>query len=199
MGAFDSLFGTKDPSKDAMKYLNKIPGETSPYYNPYIDLGQKQIPGLEKQYSDLMNDPAAIMNKIGGGYQQSPGFQFALKQALQGGNNAAAAGGMAGSPQHEQQNMQTATDLGNQDFYNYLNHALGLYGQGLQGSQGLFNTGYNASSSYADLLANNLASQANLKYAGDANQNTARSGLWGGLLGAGSEFGTAYGMNHGWF
>jgi hypothetical protein len=191
MGFFDSLFGTSDPSKGAMKYLDKIPGMAQNAYNPYIQAGNRQLPGLEEQYGQLMNDPGGRMNQIGAGYQQSPGFQFALQQALQGSGNAQAAGGMAGSPQHEQQNMGIATNLANQDYNQYLQNALGMYGEGLQGSQGLYNTGYNASNSMADMLANAYGSQANLKYAGGANQNTAKSGLWGGLLGAGAQLGTA--------
>lgn len=189
MGLFD--FGSSDPSKSAMKYLNKIPGMANNIYNPYIQAGQNQLPGLEDQYSQLMNNPGARMNQIGSGYQQSPGFQFALQQALQGSGHAAAAGGMAGSPQHEQQNMSLATNLANQDYNQYLQNALGLYSEGLQGSQGLYNTGYGASNSLADMLANVYGSQANLKYAGGANKNTANSGFWGGLMGLGGQLGSS--------
>ena len=34
---------------------------------------------------------------------------------------------MAGSPQHEQENMQLATNLGNQEYNGWLTKALGLY------------------------------------------------------------------------
>lgn len=182
MGLFDFLYD--DPSKDAQKYLNRIPGTVKPYYDPYIQAGQRQLPGLEQQYGQLMNDPGGRMNEIGSSFQQSPGFQFALQQALQGSGQAAAAGGMAGSPQHEQQNMGIATQLGNQDYYNYLGNALNMYTQGLQGSQGLYNSGQNASNSLADLLASGLGSQASLGYAGGANQNMMGLGTLG-LLGGG--------------
>jgi hypothetical protein len=185
MGFFDSIFGTSDPSKGAMKYLNQIPGMANNIYNPYIQAGQAQLPGLEEQYSMLMNDPGARMNQIGAGYQQSPGYQFAVQQALQGSGNAAAAGGMAGSPQHEQQNMTLANNLANQDYNQYLQNALGLYGEGLQGSQGLYSMGYGASNALADMLANAYGSQANLAYAGAANQNQARGGMFGNMAGLG--------------
>ncbi len=197
MGIFDSLFGgAQDPSKGAMKYLNKIPGMAQNAYNPYIQAGQNQLPGLEDQYSQLMNDPGARMNQIGSGYQESPGYQFAVQQALQGSGNAAAAGGMAGSPQHEQQNMTLANNLANQDYNQYMQNALGLYGEGLQGSQGLYNTGYNASNQLADMLANTYGSQANLSYAGAANKNAANSGFWGGLMGLGGQLGSAAMFSH---
>lgn len=196
MGIFDSLFGNSDPSKGAMKYLNQIPGTVSPYYNPYIQAGQNQSQGLQDQYSRLINNPSDVMNQIGGSYQQSPGFQFAVQQALQGSGNAAAAGGMAGSPQHEQQNQELATNLADQDYNQYMQNALGLYGQGLQGSQGLYNTGYNASNTLANILANNMGSQASLKYAGGANQNMANMGMFGSLLGLGGTLGYANIMHH---
>jgi hypothetical protein len=183
MGLFDFL--SSDPSKGAQKYLDKVPSTVKPYYDPYIQAGQRQLPGLEQQYGQLMNDPGGRMNEIGKGYQQSPGFQFALQQAMQGAGNAAAAGGMAGSAQHEQQNMGLATNLANQDYNQWLQNAMGMYGQGLQGSQGLYNQGANASDTLAQLLAGNLGSQASLGYAGGANRNSSIGGMLGTIGGIG--------------
>lgn len=184
MGLFDFMYN--DPSKDAQKYLDRIPGTVKPYYDPYIQAGQRQLPGLEQQYGQLMNNPGGKLNEIGGSFQQSPGFQFALQQALQGANQGAAAGGMAGSPMAQQQNMDIATQLGNQDYYNWLNQATGMYGQGLAGSQGLYNSGMGASDALAQLLAGGLGSQASLAYAGGANRNMMGLGTLGAL---GSFFG----------
>lgn len=225
----------KDPSKKAMPYLEQIPGATAPYYSPYISRGQtafyqmsdeanklKQgLPELQKQYGSLagmgpevqnqylqlMKDPTAMMNQIGAGYQASPGYQYQVDQATNAANRAGAAGGMLGSPEEQAYLAKDVSGLANQDYYNYLNQALGQYGIGLQGStnlyglglkgeQGLYDTGlglmgdvskygYGASNEYANMLANNLASMANLQYAGSANQNTAKSGMYGGLMGLG--------------
>jgi hypothetical protein len=173
----------RDPSKDASKYLNKVPGTIKPYYDPYIQAGNRQLPGLEEEYGGLMKDPGGRMNQIGQGYQQSPGFEFALKQAMQGAGNAAAAGGMAGSRQHEQQNMEIGTNLANQDYNEWLQKALGMYGMGLKGSQGLYNTGAQSANSLAELLAGNLNSQSENAYAGGANKNKMLMDLLG--IGAG--------------
>ena len=128
MSWLSNLFGGgKNPANSAMPYLNQIPGQTQQYQQPWYQAGQNQLPELESQYGQLMNDPGGRMNQIGESFHESPGFKFALQQALQGGNHAAAAGGMAGSPQHEQQNMQLATDLGNQEYNNWM---LGLLGDG---------------------------------------------------------------------
>jgi hypothetical protein len=121
------------------------------------------------------------MNKMGESYQQSPGLQFAIQQAMQGAGHAAAAGGMAGSPQHEQQNMQLASDLGTQDYNNWMNNALGLYGAGLSGQQGLSQQGQQAGSSMADMIAQTLAQQANMSFRGQQEKNSQRNSMLGGL------------------
>lgn len=187
MSWFNNLFGGKNPADSAMPYLNQIPGQTQKYQQPWLQAGQNQLPGLQDQYSQLINDPGGRINKIGESFKESPGFKFAIQQALQGGNHAAAAGGMAGSPQHEQQNMQLATDLGNQEYNNWIKNALGQYDFGLQGSQGIANQGQQAGQSMADMIAQTLAQQANLSFNGQQQQNQNKSDMWGNIFkGAGS-------------
>jgi hypothetical protein len=187
MSWFSNMFGGKNPADSAMPYLNQIPGQTQKYQQPWLQAGQNQLPGLQDQYSQLMNDPGGRMNKIGESFKESPGFKFAMQQALQGGNHAAAAGGMAGSPQHEQQNMQLATDLGNQEYNNWMKNALGQYDFGLQGSQGMANQGQQAGQSMADMIAQTLAQQGNLAFNGQQQQNQNKSDMWGNIFkGAGS-------------
>lgn len=185
------LFGNKsNPADIANQYIGQIPGQTKQYYDPYFQAGVGQLPQLQGQYQGLMNNPGGKLNEIGQSFQQSPGFKFAMQQALQGAGHAAAAGGMAGTPQHEQQNMQLATDLANQDYYNWLQGATGLYGQGLQGSQGLAQMGQQAGQSYADQLAQTLAQQGRYGYEGAAQRNQNRGNAFGQILGGiGSFFG----------
>src|ERR1700690_1331158 len=104
------MFGFKNPADAASPYYGQIPGQTNPYFEPYFNNGVNSGKTLNDQYSGLMNDPGGMMNKFGESYKESPGMKFAIQQALQASGNAAAAGGMAGSPQHEQQNMQLAND-----------------------------------------------------------------------------------------
>lgn len=172
----------KDPSKEANKYLEQIPGAVNPYYQPYINQGQNANQNLMEQYGKLINDPNALYSQFGQGYKESPGYQFKLNQALQSGTNAAAAGGMAGSPAHQQQNMQLANDISSQDYNDYINHILGLYGLGLQGEQGLGEQGFKASLGYGDILGSNLGQQAGLKYQGIAGQNANKSNLLNNLI-----------------
>lgn len=182
MSWLSNMFGGyKNPADAAMPYLNQIPGQTNQYFQPYFDAGKKALDPLQKQYDQLLNGAGDKLNDIGKAYQQSPGLQFAIQQAMQGAGHAAAAGGMAGSPQHEQQNMELATNLTNQDYNNWMGNALGLYGAGLSGEQGMAGMGQQAGQSMADMIAQTLAQQANLSYAGQQNKNQQNSSMWGNI------------------
>lgn len=178
------LFGGSDNPADAgMDYLNQIPKTLKPYYQPYINAGQGAMGQLQGQYGNLVNDPTAMMNQIGSHYQQSPGYQFQVGQAQGAANNAAAAGGMLGSPEHQYNSANMVNQLANQDYYNYLNHGLGLYGQGLQGLGGLNTMGYGASSELGNNLASTLGAKAQLGYEGAAGQNKQEASALGGVFG----------------
>lgn len=179
MGFLSNLFGTKNPAKGAMKYLEQIPGQTAPYMTPWFEAGKGALPVLQEQYGNLLGNPGDVMNQIGEAYQQSPGLNFAIQQALQGAGHAAAAGGMAGSPAHEQQNMQLATNLANQDYGNWLQNALGLYGAGLSGQQNLSQMGMGAGQNLANMIAQTLAQQGNLAFQGQSQKNKTIGDLWG--------------------
>lgn len=175
-----------NPADSAMPYLNQIAGMLPQYFQPWINAGAQQLPQLQNAYSQMMNDPTGVMNKMGANFQQSPGYQFQTNQALGAANRAAAAGGMLGSPAEQQQIAGTVNQLANQDYYNYLNHGMAMMGQGLQGAQGIAQMGYGASANLGDDLANALMSQANLAYAGQADVNQGRFGMLGNLMGAGA-------------
>lgn len=160
-----------------MSYLQQIPGQITPYYQPYMDAGTGAMSNLQSQYGQLINDPGAKFNQMGQSFQQSPGFNFAMQQALQGSNHAAASGGMAGSPEHEQENQTMATNLANQDYYNYMNNVTGLYGEGLHGEQDMMHQGYKATQSLTDQIAQALAAESALSYKQDASKNS----MWDSL------------------
>lgn len=160
-----------NPAKTASPYLDRIPETLRPYFQRYIDQGQQVDPTLQGQYTSMASNPSDFLKNISQGYQQSPGYQFRLNQALGGANNAAAAGGMLGSPAHQQQNEQVAEGLANQDYEGWLNHVMGLFGQGQTGLQGISNRSFGASTGYGENLANSLMNQAGLAYQGEAEQN----------------------------
>lgn len=175
--------GGNNPYDAANKYLNQIPGAISPYYNPYINAGRGALPQLQQQYGNLMNDPTGMMNKIGAGYQQSPGYQFQVNQAMNAANNSAAAGGMSGTPAAQYNAANMVGQLANQDYYNYVTRGLNQYGLGLSGEAGINQMGYNAATDYAGALANGLMNQGNLAFSGAAAQNQQQGSQWGDIIG----------------
>jgi hypothetical protein len=194
MNFFKSLFGGgggKNPADEAMKYLDQIPGQTQPYYEPYINAGKGALNQLQGQYGQMLNNPGAMYDKFAKGYKESPGYQLRLKEALNAGNSAQAAGGMLGTPQHERTNMGLATDVASQDFENYLNHILGLHTEGLDTANKINTMGYGASTGYADSLANLLGTKAQYGFEGQKAKNAAGAGGLSDLLGLFTALGTA--------
>ncbi len=174
--------GYKNPVDAAMPYFNKIPEQTNPYQQPFFEAGKNALPNLENEYSSLLGNPGGKLNDIGQNFQKSPGFDFAMKQALDSIGRKGAATGVYGSPEHEQWAMETAQGLANQDYYNWLGQATGLYNQGLSGEQGLAQIGAQSGSNIANMIAQALAQQGGLAYTGQQNQNQQNSSLWNNLL-----------------
>lgn len=129
-GSFLGETGTKS-------YLSQVPDILKQYYAPY---------------GRMVHDPASVMQQLGGGFQESPGYQFGLNQAEGAIGRAATAGGMSGSPMQQVEAGKAATGLANQDYYNYLNHALNIYMGGVHGYSEL-----------GENLSSNLMSQSQLK------------------------------------
>lgn len=190
-GLLGSIFGNqKNPYDESSQYLNQIPQELRQFLMPYVKRGNDAYAGLNNNYTSMMNDPASIYNKIASGYKQSPGYQFALKQAMEAGNNSAAAGGMLGTPQNQYMNADVAQGLASRDFENYFGHAKDIFGGGMKGQQGFYDQGYEASGNLATLLAKALMGQA-YNAQGSANfENQQDSNFWNGIGNfAGSIFG----------
>lgn len=184
-GALGALGGFGDsPGDEARKYYDRIPGTMKPYYDPYINAGRGALGKSQGAYDEMMGDPNAIISRLGAGYQKSPGYDFELKQGEGAISNANAAGGMAGTQQHMQQAGSLATNLANKDYNQYLEHAMGLYGAGVNGQSDLSHMGYGASSELAQSLGANLMNQGNLAYSEGNNEDQQMGGAMGNLYGA---------------
>lgn len=189
MSFLSGLFGGgKNPADAGMPYLDQIPGATQPYYQPYIDQGRQAGKNLTGQYDQMTQNPGEFYNNLGKGYKESPGYQFKLQQALQSANNASAAGGMAGSAQHQQFATQIGNDVANQDYQEYINHMMNIFGQGQQGQQKFQEQGFNASQGYGNIVGDTLGRKAQLGYEGQASRNANQSGLFGNIAGVASSF-----------
>lgn len=174
----------KKAQKRAMGYLDQIPDTIKPYYDPYINAGKSALPGYQDMMHQLMTNPNEFLSKMGASYQESPGYQWNKKEAEGGIGNAAAAGGMAGSPQHEQQNAEMVSGLASKDYNDYMNRIMQSLGIGASGTQGLINTGASMSGDLATNLANVLNSKSNLAYGGGINQAQAKGGQMGSMMGS---------------
>lgn len=172
-----------NPANAANPYYNQVNQQLPGYYQPYTQGGSWAGNKLQDQFGTLLKNPGQFVNSVGSNYQQSPGLQFQEQQATNAANNASAAGGMAGSPQEQQQLATTVNGLANQDYYQYLNSALGEYNQGLSGTENMYDTGANSANNLATNIGQNLSNQGNLAYAGQINQNQAVGGGIGSLIG----------------
>lgn len=161
IGALSGMFGSDDESVSGggNQYLSQIPDILKKYFAPYQQMEQ---------------DPTGKLKELGQGYTASPGYHFALQQALQGVGSAAASGGMAGSPMQQQQSAQTAQGLASQDYGNYMQRALGMYQTGAQGYSRL-----------GEDLSSNLMSQAQYQQLQEEeaqrNKEQSSSDMWGSI------------------
>lgn len=171
----------KNPADAASPYLNQIGPQTGALYQPYINSGMRAKKTLMQQFQELINHPDFKMNQIGQGYQQSPGYQYRVDQSTRAANQAAAAGGMAGSPEEQKWLADTVGNQAGEDYWKYLTGGLGEYNKGLEGFGHINDTGFNASTNQANSLQSMLESLASNASSGANNQNQSNNGIIGGI------------------
>lgn len=189
------LFGPKrDPRGEASGYLDQVPKATGKYYDPVIQRGERSGSQLEGSLHDLLSDPNKVLEKLMSGYTTSGAYNR-QKDILGGEIGAsAAAGGVAGTPYHQEQQGEMVNKLLSSDMQNYLSNVLGLYDKGLKGESDLYGKGVDASGRQADVEGGRLTSEAGLAFEDAKTHNQSRSNLENALtklLGqaAGSVFG----------
>lgn len=184
IGTTKNIFSGQSGFDAANPYLESAMEEIKKYMGPYHDIGMGVAPDLQNEYMKLMSDPAAMLEYFMSGYEPSKEYQYKQEQMGQAAANTAAAGGMRGSPLDQQHQQEITSALLNADMQKYLGNISGIYNQGLQGNQGLYNTGFGAASGMSGDLANILGSQSTLAY--NASQQGVKNllGLLGGAAGA---------------
>lgn len=182
-GLWNQFHPGKNPADTANEYIDQIPGQTKPYYSPYMDAGKGALEDLQNQNKGLLG--GTTQNDLGASYKESPGYKFALEQALQGSNNAYAAGGQLGLPQHMQSNMEQAQGIAAKDYNDYMNRQTDLYKTGYGGTQDINKQGFDANKSYADQMAQALAQKGAYGFMGQQGKNSENaknnSSIWSGL------------------
>jgi hypothetical protein len=177
----DWLGGGQDPTKGANKYLDKIPGIGEKYYNPFINQGREAGNIMRDQYGRLL-DPSKFMDEIMKGYQTSAGATYKRDQLGKGIGATAAAGGIAGTPEHQREYGEMANQIMSDDMQSYLQNALGIYNRGLGGEEGFYDKGFQASGSLADMIAGAMGSKAGLAYQGAQQKNMNNNALMSALM-----------------
>lgn len=182
-GLWNKFHPGKNPGDVANGYIDQIPGQTKPYYQPYMDAGKGALSDLQNENKGLFG--GTTQNKLGESYKESPGYKFALEQALQGSNNAYAAGGQLGLPQHMQSNMEQAQGIAAKDYNNYIQNQIDLYKTGYAGTQDINKQGFDANKNYADVLGNTLSQKGYYGYSGQNTKNKENaqnnSDIWSGI------------------
>lgn len=196
MSWLSTLFGgdhDDNPMEAANKYLNQIPGVAHEGYDPYVNVGQDASGKTKTAYEELINDPTGFINKLMQGYKPSEGYQFQKEQLTKELGNAAAVGGIAGTPQDQMNQGQGVQKLLSADMQQFLKNILGIYNTGLQGEEGIATRGYDASGKLTDALGGALNQQGGLAFqdaqAKNAQNGADRKGIWdifGKALGAGA-------------
>lgn len=150
MGFFDDLFGggqqsayrdEQDSLRQAMAAQREQEARAEQSISPYEQAGRQAL-GQEQQFLGGMADPQAYINKILGGYKQSPGAQFETQQGIQAANRGAAASGMLGSGAEQKALTEFGQQVSSRDMQNYLNNILGVGREYLGGEQGLGAQGF---------------------------------------------------------
>jgi hypothetical protein len=178
LSSIKNMFFGSSPSASANRYLDQIPDQMSPYYQPYMDAGKESLGTLKGQYGDLINDPGQKYADLGKGYKQSPGYQYKLQQALGAQANAQARGGMLGTQQDQTYAAQTANDIASQDFNDYMDKVTGLYGEGIKGEQGLEEQGYDANTSFGNMVGSIYGQKGRNAYDERQAENAQRAKMW---------------------
>lgn len=124
------------------------------------------------------------------GFYNSPDYQFARDQGLQGVDRSAAARGGMYSGGADADRMKFASGLASQEYGNHWNRLAGLANVGQSTASNLASLGQN----YANNVSNNLIGAANSR----ASAYGAKADAWGNALtGAAGAFGYGYGNNWG--
>lgn len=180
--------------QNAQNQQNQLYDQGLGYYKPYYDQGTSAF----NQYGSAINqmsDPSGYVNDLMSKYQSSPNAQFQIQEGTRAANNASAASGQLGSAAEQMGLQRYAQGVSSADQQQYLNNAMGVQNQYLQGLQNQSNMGYNAGQGMANNrqgLADNLATLLQNLGLSQANSGAASGGGLGDLLGAGASIASMF-------
>lgn len=178
-------------AQSQLDFNKQVYGDISANFKPYLDMGLQG----QQAYNSLLGlgqAPAGFT-----GFQQSPGYQFAMQQGMDAAQSSAAAGGGLNSGRTLRDLNAFGQGLANQEYQTYLNRlqGIGQQGQSAAGMQGAAAqqygaNGMNALGSMGDARAAGMAGGANALMGGINNAvagwgymqaNPQAGGMAGGL------------------
>ena len=98
-----SMLRGQNPAKRAMPYFNQIPTVASQQLSPYIQQGQQAGQMSQDIYRKMAANPVDFYNQLMNNYSLSKGYQYQMDEGERALRSAAAAGGYAGTPRHQQE------------------------------------------------------------------------------------------------
>lgn len=187
-GLFGGLFGDSGrPYKDAMKQYERYAGKGEAVQNPFLQFGQRGMPGFES-WLESMKDPSGFINTLMGKYSESPWAKFQQEQAMRASGNQGAESGLTGSTPLTQFAQQNARNISSQDMNQWLQNVLGIntqYGAGLGNQIGV---GQNAANQLTSMYGDMGRNMAEAAYGRSRGNQIDRGNMWGGLFDIGRSF-----------
>lgn len=192
MGFLGGLFGDSGaPYKDAMGQYEKWANKAQGVQNPFLNMGTSAIPKFN-QWLSGMKDPSGFINKLMGGYQESPFAKYEQEQAMRAAQNMGSASGLTGSTPLTQFAQQNASNISSQDLQNWLSRVLGInteYGSGLQGQ---ISGGQNAANALTGMYGDMGRQMGAAAYGQEAGRQQDSNNMWGGLFNLGMDVGSLF-------
>lgn len=182
-GLFNGLFGNAgEPYDKANKELGDFWNRATGFQRPYQEAGQNAIPQFQ-QWLQGMQDPSGFINKLMGGYQESPFAKFQQQQGVRAAQNMGSASGLTGSTPLMQFAQQNAQNISSQDMQDWLGKVLGINTQYGAGLGNLISGGQGSANSLSNLSGQFGQDIAKMAYGKSEAERQQRGGIWGGLFG----------------
>ncbi len=179
------LFGNSSgPYQDAMKQYQKYFQGAQNFQNPFFNAGQQGM-GKYQDWLKGQEDPGAFINKLMGGYKESPMAHNLQNQSMLAGQNAASANGTLGSTPMMQQAQQNAGNISSMDQNSWLQNALGINTQYGQGQKNMMDSGQHAGDMLSNLFSQQGERMGEAAYGKRAGQNQDFMSILSGLFGGG--------------
>lgn len=171
----------RKPYAEAQRAYDPWMDQASGVLNPFVQEGQKGM-GKYEDWLEGMKDPSAFINKMMGGYQESPYAKYLQDYAQRAGTNAASASGLIGSTPFMQASQENAAGIASKDMQDWLKNVLGINTQYGKGWGDIMGQGFNAAQGQANIFGQRGADEAKLAYGKEAAGQSRTGNIVGGLL-----------------